>query len=197
MSRRSKQGVIAAALAALVATACSGGDAANSAEAAPAGDAASMAVADNVSGSMKGLYGMTTAVLKATAEKVPEDLYGFQPTSEVRTMGQILAHVAGAQFLFCSAAAGEQSPNSENFEETRTSKAQIIEALSMGIDYCNQVYDNMSDARGQEMIQFFGSDWAVNGVLAFNAAHNYEHYGNLVTYMRINGIVPPSSAGGM
>lgn len=110
-------------------------------------------------------------------------------------MGEILAHVAGAQFLFCSAAAGEDSPNSENFEETRTEKAQIIEALGMGMDYCDQVYAGMSDAGSQEMVSFFGNDMAVAGVLAFNSAHNYEHYGNLVTYMRINGIVPPSSAG--
>lgn len=184
-------------LVALALPACSGGDGSNAADAAPAGEATTMAVADNVTGSLKGLYDMTSQNIRATAEKVPENLYGYQPTEEVRTMGQILAHVANAQFMFCSAAAGEDSPNAENFEETRTTKAQIVEALNMGIEYCNQVYANMSDARGQEMVAFFGNDWAVSGVLAFNTAHNYEHYGNLVTYMRMNDIVPPSSAGGM
>jgi uncharacterized damage-inducible protein DinB len=182
-------------LAALVASACGYGENTETAEAAQADDAAQMASADNVTGSLKGLHDITAGNLTATAEKVPAELYDYRPTEEVRSMGQILAHVAGAQFLFCAAAAGEDSPNSENFEETRTEKAQIIEALGMGMDYCDQVYAGMSDAQGQDMVSFFGSDMAASAVLAFNSAHNYEHYGNLVTYMRINGIVPPSSAG--
>jgi uncharacterized damage-inducible protein DinB len=182
-------------LAALIASGCGYSENTESAEAAPADDATQVTATSNVTGSLKGLHDVTAGHLTATAEKVPEELYGFRPTEEVRSMGQILAHVAAAQFLFCAAAAGEESPNSENFEETRTEKAQIIEALGMGLDYCEQVYSGLSDAQGQEMVSFFGNDMAVSAVLAFNSAHNYEHYGNLVTYMRINGIVPPSSAG--
>ena len=143
--------------------------------------------------SLKGLHDTTKDNITATADIVPEDLYGFRPTEEVRTMGQILAHVANAQFLFCSAAAGEASPNSENFEETRTTKAQIIAALNEGFAYCDRVYGNTTDAAGATMRDLFGQQMAASAVLAFNSAHNYEHYGNLVTYMRINGIVPPSS----
>ena len=115
------------------------------------------------------------------------------PTEEVRTFGQILTHIAGAQFAFCSAAAGEASPNSVNYEETRTTKASIIDALATGFAYCDQVYASMTDAKGSEAVSVFGMEMAANGALAFNTAHNFEHYGNLVTYMRINGIVPPSS----
>jgi uncharacterized damage-inducible protein DinB len=183
------------ALAAIVASACAYAEDTESAEAAPADDATQVATANNVTGSLKGLHDVTAGNLTATAEKVPEELYGYRPTEEVRSMGEILAHVAGAQFLFCAAAAGEDSPNSENFEETRTDKAQIMEALSMGFEYCEQVYAGMADAQGQEMVSFFGNEMAAAAVLAFNSAHNYEHYGNLVTYMRINDIVPPSSAG--
>lgn len=150
-----------------------------------------------VTTSLKGLNDLVAGYVMATAEKVPESLYGFRPTDEVRTLGRILAHVAGAQYTFCSGAAGEENPNSENFEETRTTKARIIDALESGFAYCTEVYGTMSDADGAEMVQFFGSDMAASAVLAFNSAHNYEHYGNLVTYMRINGIVPPSSASSM
>jgi uncharacterized damage-inducible protein DinB len=143
--------------------------------------------------SLKGLHDITTRFLTSTADLVSEDLYAFQPTEEVRTLGQILAHVANAQYLFCSAATGEPSPNSENFEETRTTKAEIMDALTEAFAYCDGVYANMSDEDGATMRQLFGQEMAASAVLAFNSAHNYEHYGNLVTYMRINGITPPSS----
>lgn len=146
-----------------------------------------------VSASLKGLHDITQENIMATARMLDEDLYAFRPTDEVRSVGELLAHIAGAQFLFCSSAAGEDSPNAENYEETRTTKAEIIEALEAGFGYCTEVYGNMTDDMGTGMVSFFGSDMAVSGVLAFNSAHNYEHYGNLVTYMRLNGIVPPSS----
>jgi uncharacterized damage-inducible protein DinB len=108
-------------------------------------------------------------------------------------VGELLGHIANAQFLFCSAAAGEDSPNSENFEETASTKAQLNAALEAAFAYCTGVYEAMTDAKGAEMANFFGNEMARSAILAFNSAHNYEHYGNLVTYMRLNGITPPSS----
>ena len=143
--------------------------------------------------SLKGLHDITEQNIVATAELVSEDLYSFQPTEEVRTMGSILAHIANAQYLFCSAAAGEDSPNAANLEETLTTKADIVAGLQEAFAYCQGVYAGMTDAQGAEMRTFFGNQMAASGVLAFNSAHNYEHYGNLVTYMRLNGITPPSS----
>ncbi len=143
--------------------------------------------------SLKGLNDITTTNIMATVETLDEALFSFRPTEEVRSMGQILAHIAGAQFAFCSTAAGESSPNSENFEQTATTKAQLTAALEAGFAYCTEVYAGMTDAEGAEAVDLFGTPMAKSGVLAFNSAHNFEHYGNLVTYMRLNGIVPPSS----
>lgn len=143
--------------------------------------------------SLRGLHNVTEENIKATAEMLSEDVYAFQPTEEVRGMGQLLAHLANAQYAFCSAAAGEESPNTANLEETLTTKAEIVAGLDEAFAYCQGVYDRTTDARGAEMASFFGDEMAVAGILAFNSAHNYEHYGNLVTYMRLNGIVPPSS----
>ena len=148
---------------------------------------------DAVVSSLKGLFDVTRTHIVATAEMLDEELYAFRPTEEVRSTGEILAHIASAQYLFCSSAAGEQSPNSENFEETRTKKADIIAALEKGFAYCEDVYANTTDATGAGATTLFGGANTVLGVLAFNSAHNYEHYGNLVTYMRLNGITPPSS----
>ena len=143
--------------------------------------------------SLKGLNDITTTNIRATVETLDEALFSFRPTEEVRSMGQILGHIAGAQYTFCSTAAGESNPSGENFEQTATTKAQLIAALEGGFAYCTGVYAGMSDAEGGEMVSFFGTPMAKSGVLAFNSAHNFEHYGNLVTYMRLNGIVPPSS----
>ncbi len=89
-----------------------------------------------IAGSLLELHGITQQNIMATAEDLSQEIYDFRPTEEVRTTGQILAHVANAQFMFCSMAAGEDSPNAENFEQTRTTKAQIVEALRMGFEYC-------------------------------------------------------------
>ena len=146
-----------------------------------------------VTASLKGLHDITANNIMKTAEMLSEDLYAYQPTEEVRTAGQILAHIANAQFMFCSTAAGQENPNGANFEETATTKEAITAALKSGFEYCEGVYAGMTDAAGAEMRTFFGREMAASGILAFNSAHNYEHYGNLVTYMRINGLVPPSS----
>ncbi|MGB1840071.1 MAG: DinB family protein [Longimicrobiales bacterium] len=147
----------------------------------------------SVAESLAGLYNVTKTNVVASAEMLDEALYSFRPTDEVRSMGELFSHIANAQYSFCSAAAGEQSPATENFEQTRTSKAQILEALEMGFSYCDGVYANMTDEAGARTVNFFTGPNTAFGVLAFNAAHNYEHYGNLVTYMRLNGITPPSS----
>ena len=154
---------------------------------------AASAQTDPVVASLKGLNDITTTNIRATAETLDEALFSYRPTEEVRTMGEILGHIAGAQYTFCSVAAGEANPNSENFEETRTTKSEIVEALEMGFEYCEGVYAGMTDAKGAGEASFFGNPNTPFGILAFNSAHNYEHYGNLVTYMRLNGITPPSS----
>lgn len=144
--------------------------------------------------SMKGLHGITANNLMKTAEMLSDEMYAYRPTDDVRTAGQLLAHVANAQYMFCSIAAGEESPSKVNLEETATAKADIVAALKSASEYCAGVYDRMTDVQGAEMRSLFGRmEMAASAVLAFNSAHNYEHYGNLVTYMRINGIVPPSS----
>jgi len=146
-----------------------------------------------VTTSLKGLHDITANNIMETAMMLDEDLYAYQPTEDVRTTGELLAHIANAQFLFCSIAAGADNPSEVNFEETATMKDDIIAALESGFDYCAGVYEGMTDETGAEMATVFGMEMARSAILAFNSTHNYEHYGNLVTYMRINGIVPPSS----
>lgn len=177
------------------ATACGQpGDDAAMAEGAPQG--AAMAAGDGASAAgVTALYQTVRGYITASAEQMPEEDYSYSPTPEVRSFGQILGHVANASFMFCAPVRGEEAPSRPNAEELAT-KAEIVQALSEGFAYCDQAYatdaGQMADA-----LQFFGQPHTKLSVLAFNMAHDFEHYGNLVTYMRLNGMVPPSSQGGM
>jgi len=100
--------------------------------------------------------------------------------------------VADAQYLFCSIALGEKNP-SLKIEQTKASKADLIAALNTAFAYCDKAYDGLTDASATQMIKLFGNDAPKLSALTVNNMHDMEHYGNLVTYMRLKGIVPPSS----
>ena len=135
--------------------------------------------------------------LTRSAEVMPEANYAFRPVDTVRTFGEILAHVAGANYVFCSAAKGEPSPHAEAaFEKTATTRAQIVKALNDSIAYCDAAYAALDDRRAGEIVDLpFAMGKGARALpLMMNTGHLQEHYGNLVTYFRIKGIVPPSSS---
>jgi uncharacterized damage-inducible protein DinB len=147
---------------------------------------------DPFTGFNKTLYQGLKAILIRSAEKMPEENYGFKPAESVRSFGQILGHVADSQYLFCSRVLGEKRPEIK-VEETKTSKADLIAALKEAFAYCDKAYSNMTDASGAETIKFMGRDTPKLGALTTNSVHTVEHYGNLITYLRMKNIVPPSS----
>jgi uncharacterized damage-inducible protein DinB len=137
-------------------------------------------------------FGALSGFVVRSAEKVPEGLYNFRPVAEVRTMAQLFGHVADAMFSMCATAAGTKPPRTGI--EKETAKPMLLAALKEGVSYCNSVYDGMTDQKGAETVPFvFGPNTPRLSVLYFVVTHTYEHYGNLVTYMRLNKIVPPSS----
>jgi uncharacterized damage-inducible protein DinB len=165
---------------------------------APAPDQAAAPAANQTIGSVRGMTDMVKGYLTKAAAQVPEDQYAFKPTPEVRSMGEVFAHVADANFGICGMVGGDKPPMS-GIEKTKKTKAEITEALAASFAFCEKVFDSMTDARANEVVpKFFvpGTHTRL-GVLAFNAAHDFEHYGNIVTYMRLKGMVPPSSARGM
>lgn len=152
---------------------------------------AKSASANPISTSTSKIYTMLSGVVIAAAEKMPEENYSFKPTPEVRSFGQIVGHLADSQYYFCSSVGGESHPST--VEKTKTSKADLIAALKESVDYCRTTYAGMTDATGAESAKLMNMDMAKIAVLSANTAHDYEHYGNMVTYMRLKGIVPPTS----
>lgn len=127
-----------------------------------------------------------------SAEELPEAEYAFRPVGTVRTFGQQFAHVAGAQYTMCAAALGEPPKDEDEIERTMTTKAQLVAALRASSEYCRRAYAQ-SDADAARPIQLYGQSRTRMFALALNATHDGEHYGNLITYLRIKGRVPPSS----
>jgi uncharacterized damage-inducible protein DinB len=137
-------------------------------------------------------YARVKGILLKSAEKMPEENYSFKPVDSVRTYGQILGHVADAQYMFCSIALGDKNP-APDIEHTKTTKADLITALNAAFTYCDKAYDGMTDASAVQIIKLFGNDSPRISALTVNNMHDLEHYGNLVTYLRMKNIVPPSS----
>jgi uncharacterized damage-inducible protein DinB len=130
-------------------------------------------------------------ILKA-AEQMPEADYAFQPTPEVRTFGQLIGHLAGAQNLICSAALNEPSKSEDDIEKNVHAKAALVAAFKASNDYCVRAYAQ-TDAVTGGSTKLFGRETTRLSALVQNAVHDGEHYGNIVTYLRIKGMVPPSS----
>jgi uncharacterized damage-inducible protein DinB len=136
--------------------------------------------------------GAITGFVVRSAEKVPEDLYSFRATPDVRSMAELFGHVADALFSMCSTAAGSKPPRT-GIEKAVTAKPALIAVLKEGVSYCHTVIDGMTDQKGAETVPFYFGPTPRLSVLYFSVTHTYEHYGNLVTYMRLKNIVPPSS----
>ena len=149
-------------------------------------------VVNPISASNSKMYTMLSGVVIAAAEKMPEENYSFKPTPEVRSFGQLVGHLADSQYYFCGLAAGENNPGG-GVEKGKTGKAELIAALKEAVAYCSKAYATMTDAKGGESVKLMNQDFARLTVLSANTAHNYEHYGNMATYMRLKGIVPPTS----
>jgi len=167
--------------------------AAAAAHAAPAASAAhAAAAATSATSQTKTLWTDVRQYLVQSAQDVPDSLYGFRPTPEVRTFGELIAHVAGSQKMFCAMALGEKPPAESAVEDSAKTKASIVAALQASNDYCDRAYAQ-SDAATAAAAEIFGQHRTRLYALLMNTTHDNEHYGNVVTYMRMNHMVPPSS----
>jgi uncharacterized damage-inducible protein DinB len=146
---------------------------------------------DPMSKETKGLYTTVKGYILKSAEKMPESNYSFKPSPAVRNYGAVLGHLADDQYFFCSAAKGEKKET--KIETEVTSKSALIAELNKAFAYCDAAYDSLTDASGPMMMKFGRGERTMSGILNFNVAHDFEHYGNLITYLRIKGLVPPSS----
>jgi len=148
--------------------------------------------ANPYTGGVKAQAERIRSLVLRTAEKVPEEHYGFKPTPDVRSLAGVLGHIADGNNLLCGIATGAK-PVFNQANEKKTTRADLVAALKESFAACDKVLAATTDANGTAPVDFFGQPETRLGVLAFNNSHMWEHYGNLVTYMRLKNIVPPSS----
>ena len=135
--------------------------------------------------------GMSNYITRA-ADQMSEADYAYKPVATVRSFGQLIGHIAGSQYMFCSLVMGDAARAEDDIEKSTTTKAGLVAALKASNEYCAKAYA-MNDSQAAGMIKLFGQDRSKMNALVMNAAHLGEHYGNIVTYMRMKGMVPPSS----
>ena len=138
------------------------------------------------------LFASVRGYITQSAADMPESAYDFRPTPDVRTFGELLGHIAGSEKMFCAIALGEQPPAEDAVEKAAKTKAALVAALKESNDYCAKAY-KQTDGATAATVDLFGEKRSRMYTLLENAAHDNEHYGNIVTYMRMNKLVPPSS----
>jgi uncharacterized damage-inducible protein DinB len=135
------------------------------------------------------------------AEAMPEDKYSFAPSNGefkgVRTFAQQVKHVATANYMFGSTILGQKPPlelGSENGPDSIKSKADIMKFLNDSFDYLDKALASITDKNALDQIDSpFGMKSARLSFGTFSTAHPFDHYGQMVVYLRMNGIVPPAS----
>ena len=134
--------------------------------------------------------------IQQSAELMPDSNWDYRPVDGVRSFSELLAHVAGASYAICAAAKNEKTPFTEDhFEKTAKGREAIVKATKDAIAYCDAAYAALTDANAGELVPnpFGDTKMTRTAALILQIGHNNEHYGNMVTYFRMNGIVPPSS----
>jgi hypothetical protein len=140
----------------------------------------------------KNAYNGIKNTLTRAADEMPEADYSYSTVpGKTRTYGEIISHIADIQMVLCGLVKGEQKQ--PTFEKTKKTKAEATGALKESFDYCDSVYNSMTDADGAAMVKMFGRDLTKLGVLNFNISHDNEMYGTAVAYLRMKDLVPPSS----
>jgi uncharacterized damage-inducible protein DinB len=134
------------------------------------------------------LWQIADSYIVSAAEQVPESRYGYKPAPDVRSFGEVILHVASAHYLLCGIVLGEKEKDLGKL----TAKAELVRALEASIRYCENAYA-ISDADAMKPATVFDQPRTRLHALMTNAWHDNEHYGNIATYMRLMGMVPPSS----
>ncbi len=150
-----------------------------------------MALPPGIAAEAKQVYTAVKTNLIAAANVMPEENYSFAPVKEEMTFGGWVGHVADSQLGVCSTLNG---PTKRGDAATKTSKAELIAALMASFAECDAVFNVLTDANATELIAYGRGQNTRAGRLGYNSAHLQECYGSMSVYMRLKGIVPPSTA---
>lgn len=149
--------------------------------------------ANPVSNALRGIVARESKVVVAAADEMPADKYGFHPTPEQMSFGKLVAHMATSNFGLCSTISGVPAPKQDDLKETDP-KDKLVGALKASFDFCTQSLANLDDSKLGEPLPFFGGRTASRATLMFVLADDFsDHYSTAATYLRLNGLLPPTA----
>lgn len=129
--------------------------------------------------------------VQKAAEAMPEENYSYKPTPDMRSFGQLMGHIADVESRICAAVSGQTKPASV---ADKTAKADLVAALKQSADLCNSAWDSLTDATAMQAISTGPRQTTKLGLMLANTSHSSEEYGYLAVYLRLKGVVPPSTA---
>jgi uncharacterized damage-inducible protein DinB len=194
-------------LTALVALTCAAPAAAQStATTPPAGTAQSQAQQPppplpGLVGEVKTMYTNVQNFIVRAAEEFPADKLTWQPTPAVRSWARLIGHITDDNNVSCWAIAGDaqapprvDSTDNQDSPANKLSKDDLVKGLKESVERCQKAFAAVTEANMAERATPTSRRSKI-GALIYNTSHTNEHYGNIATYMRLNNLVPPSSAG--
>ena len=134
--------------------------------------------------------------LLEAAELMPEEHYSFKATTETKPFGQVVAHIGLSRVAMCAARSGKENPHRGEKEEAPRTKAQLVALLKEGTAMCASAREGLTDAALVEMVKVGTSqnETSRGSLLVGDIAHGWEMYGTMAVYLRLKGLVPPSTA---
>jgi uncharacterized damage-inducible protein DinB len=148
---------------------------------------------DPLSAALKRQWDGIALNLKESAEVVPAERYSFRPSQDVKTFAGEMGHAANTHYFFCARIKGEPNPNKNDYEK-EMNKDVLVKAVIASNDYCSSVINSATDKWLMEMVGEGAQAQPRGAILSAHIAHSNETYGTVVPYMRMSGIVPPSTA---
>ncbi len=145
---------------------------------------------NRLSPELKKSYLMGKDFIIRAAEKMPDAEYGFKPTPQVRTFGELVAHVAEAHAFICGLGVAPKQDQTK-----RTSKADLVKYLRDSYVLCDIAVNSLTDAKATQTFKMMGQEQTILSGLWGNVVHDNETYGTMAVYLRLKGQVPPSSEG--
>ena len=147
---------------------------------------------------LQGQYAGLKRNIIGSAEKMPVEHFSFRPSPDVRTYAEQLGHIIDTQYFFCNAVKGGPNPGDGKDFEKITERAEMVQAAKDAFTYCDDTFSSLTTETAMQLITIGVApkqrQTTRANQLTMVIVHGTEHYGNLVTYMRIKGIVPPSSS---
>jgi hypothetical protein len=137
--------------------------------------------------------GLKDNILKS-ADKMPEDLYSYKPTPDIRVFARILTHVIEAQVRSCGIVNGTPQAEMLKTPAETAPKAEIVTALKASFDACDKAYASITDANALDLLSAGPVKRTRVSILWGNVSHDNEQYAQLATYMRLKNITPPSAS---